>query len=82
METKNAYLPYCMLRGLCIENNWFTEGSNGQYEKLFNECEAGATVDELTLIIWLCSDADVNTKESIKEKLVQEHNLYTKECQE
>ena len=44
------------LRNLCIENSWFTCGSTEQYEKLFYANEHNATIEEITTIIWLCSD--------------------------
>ena len=31
----NGRISNEMLRQLCIENQWFTQGSNRQYEKLF-----------------------------------------------
>lgn len=47
------------LRQLCIKNNWFTCGSNEQYEKLFYANENGCPIKELATIIWLCSDEEV-----------------------
>lgn len=44
------------LRKLCIENNWFTCGTSCQYEKLFYANEHGFTLEQIALIIWLCSD--------------------------
>lgn len=44
------------LRSLCIRNNWFTCGSNSQYDKLFYANENGCPVEEIATIIWLCSD--------------------------
>lgn len=44
------------LRTLCIKNNWFTCGSNRQYEKLFYANENGCPIEEIATIIWLCSD--------------------------
>lgn len=44
------------LRSLCIKNNWFTCGTNRQYEKLFYANEHGCPVEEIATIIWLCSD--------------------------
>ena len=46
------------LRSLCIKNNWFTCGSNQQYEKLFYANEHDFSIEEITTIIWLCSDND------------------------
>lgn len=62
------------LRMLCIQNNWFTEGSNRQYDKLFYANENGATIDEITTIIWLCSDTDAGgtCRRDIKETLAEE----------
>lgn len=46
------------LRSLCIKNNWFTEGSNKQYEKLFYANENGCPIEQIATIIWVCSDDD------------------------
>ena len=43
------------LRHLCIENQWFTCGTVRQYEKLFEMNDAGRSVEELALVIWICS---------------------------
>ena len=63
------------LRKLCITKNWFTCGSYKQYEKLFQENELGASVEEITLIIWLCSDSTF-TKDSIRADLETEWERY------
>ena len=44
------------LRVLCIRENWFTNGDNSQYEKLFDLNREGASLEDLALVIWLCSD--------------------------
>ncbi len=44
------------LRSLCIKNNWFTDGTNSQYEKLFQLNEESATIQDLALVIWVCSE--------------------------
>lgn len=55
-------IPNDKLRALCIKNNWFTCGSNAQYDKLFEGNTNGFTPIEIATIIWLCSDnADRNT---------------------
>ena len=56
------------LRALCIKNNWFTCGSNSQYDKLFDMNEHGCSVDELALVIWICSD-ETFSREQIKQEL-------------
>ena len=43
------------LRILCIRMNWFNGGSNSQYEKLFDMNREGASLEELALVIWLCT---------------------------
>lgn len=55
---EEMYLSRENLRLLCIENGWFTDGSNEQYEELFYANEMGCPVEELATIIWLCSSAD------------------------
>ena len=44
------------LRELCIKNNWFTCGTVQQYEKFFDRNKEGASIAELSIIIWTCSD--------------------------
>ncbi len=46
------------LRNLCIRNNWFTCGSNRQYDKLFemNADPGGYSDFDIELAIWVCSD--------------------------
>lgn len=56
------------LRELCIKNNWFTCGSNHQYNKLFEMNENGRSVGELALAIWLCSDGKLD-RTTIEQKL-------------
>lgn len=57
------------LRALCIRNNWFTCGTNRQYEKLFYANETGCPIEEIATIIWLCSDDEITCRRDILEKL-------------
>lgn len=41
---------------LCNEYQWFTCGSNDQYEKLFIMIGEKAPIEEVATVIWLCSD--------------------------
>lgn len=54
-ETPNKYISRNKLYILCNKYQWFTAGDIDQYNKLFQKCEAGASFEELALIIWLCS---------------------------
>lgn len=58
------------LRQLCIENDWFTYGTNYQYEKLFYANEMGCPIDEMASMIWLCSDGEKLTRDDILTELV------------
>lgn len=49
-------IPNDDLRMLCIRKDWFTCGTNRQYERLFQSNRFGASVHDLALIIWICSD--------------------------
>lgn len=60
------------LRSLCIKNDWFSAGSNAQYEKFFEANENGATISQLALIIWICSSSVSRTE--IEQKLIEERN--------
>ena len=55
------------LRNLCIKNNWFTEGSNKQYEKLFYANEHRCPIEEIATIIWLCSDNEWSRRDILFE---------------
>lgn len=44
------------LRELCIKNDWFTCGTIKQYEKLFDRNKEEASINELSIIIWVCSN--------------------------
>ena len=62
------------LRDLCIRKNWFTCGTNKQYEKLFYANENGYPFEEIVTIIWLCSN-DVK-RADIHDELNKEHEKY------
>ena len=64
MDT-NGRISNEMLRHLCIKNQWFTQGSNRQYEKLFYMNDSGATIEHIATVIWLCSDADATCRRDI-----------------
>lgn len=54
------------LQSLCIQNQWFTCGTTNQYYKLFELNEKGCPLEELVLIIWICSETDKWTQKEIK----------------
>lgn len=59
------------LRKMCIENNWFTHGSNEQYDKMFDLADVG-DIDGVIYTIWLCSgDIDINDVEEAVKELVK-----------
>ena len=43
------------VRKLCIKHDWFTNGTNEAYEKLFALCDSGAKTETISLAIWLCT---------------------------
>ena len=61
--------------GLCNRYQWFTHGTNEQYEKMFdyvckNHIKASNTdkLEKVATMIWICS-ADNFTEEEIYEEL-------------
>ena len=66
------------LRLLCIKNNWFTCGSNEQYEKLFRANEGLATIEEIATIIWICSDENQWCRRDILS-ILEEHSAKKKD---
>lgn len=43
------------VRQMCIRNNWFTGGSNEQYNKMFQLISSNAPVTQVAVAIWLCT---------------------------
>ena len=68
------------LRSLCIKNNWFTEGSNKQYEKLFYANENGCPIEQIATIIWVCSDSDVWCRRDILDELKNARTDFGNAC--
>lgn len=64
------------LRSLCIRKQWFTCGTNEQYEKLFYANEMGCPIEEIATIIWLCSDSEVHCRRDILSELNRELEEY------
>lgn len=58
---KNENIIY----SLCVQNRWFTAGSNRQYDKMFELARAGYPVNHLARIIWLCSNEDIFSYDEI-----------------
>jgi hypothetical protein len=58
-ENREGRIDNDKLRNLCIEHDWFTCGTNSQYEKLFEMNEQGAAIEQIATVIWLCSDSNV-----------------------
>ena len=58
---------------LCNKYQWFTNGDRTQYERLFEKNRNGATLEELALIIWICSSNA--TEQEILEILQKEQDL-------
>lgn len=46
------------IRDLCIKNDYFTCGSNEQYNKMFEFAKVTKNHLEVAQMIWLCSDCD------------------------
>lgn len=55
-ENREGRIDNLELRSLCIKNNWFTCGSNSQYDKLFEMNEQGASISDIATVIWVCSE--------------------------
>lgn len=57
IEVKGARCPLTFeeVRGLCIRREWFSGGTEDQFAKLAAMIDEGASIDELALVIWLCS---------------------------
>ena len=63
------------LRKLCCQHDWFTCGTNSQYDKLFYANENGSSIEEIATIIWLCSDEECRRADvlEILEEAHQNH---------
>lgn len=49
-------LTIATVHRLCNKNQWFTQGDNVQYEKMFRMVEENAPIEEIATAIWLCTD--------------------------
>ena len=67
---KRALFTFEDLYHMCNNNNWFTCGDNSQYNKLFELNREGASIEELALVIYICSDC---SRESILNKLKENY---------
>lgn len=63
----NETIKFDRLYHACCRHQWFTEGTNRQYDKMFEANRRGASVKELAIMIWLCSD--VQFVEDIEREL-------------
>lgn len=68
-RTKYSVTNSMLLRQACIDNDWFTAGTNEQYQKLFYANENGCPLEEIATIIWLCSDTEKTCRRDIKNTL-------------
>lgn len=67
------------LRNLCIKNNWFTNGTNEQYDKLFEANTDGEDIENIASMIWICTDAEdteIRDLRAIREELVEAQRQY------
>lgn len=67
-----------LLRELCIKNDWFTQGSIKQYDKLFYANKHGCPIEEIATIIWLCTDEERWCRRDILIELEEAKRIY--EC--
>lgn len=50
---------------LCNKHQWFTDGTNSQYNRMFDLARVGIKVNILAWIIWVCSDTDTHSYNEI-----------------
>lgn len=62
------------LRSLCVRKNWFTCGSCEQYMKMFDMNQEKKPLEEIALVIWLCSKNV--TREGVQKALEVLHEDY------
>lgn len=58
-ERVKKHITTDALRQFCIDNDYFTCGSNEQYKRLFALNNEQADTHELALVIWMCSDSAI-----------------------
>lgn len=57
---------------LCKDHDWFTDGTNAQYDKLFYMIKTGASIEEIATVIWICSNEEKHTRREILAILKKE----------
>ena len=63
-------IPIDYLFSLCNEMNWYTSGDIRQYSKLFEAAKNGASVHDIAIMIWLCTDGV--KLEDVEARLVED----------
>lgn len=81
VEIKMANLknvPMREIRNLCITFDWFSCGTNEQYQRMFELAADGASVCDVALVIWICSDSKFRREDIIFElnKLAERYNQF------
>lgn len=63
-------MSWYLICALCNKHGWFDCGTCVQYERLRKMVNNGASLHDIALVIWICTDsASGETLESISEKL-------------
>ena len=62
-------LNFQLVYELCNKHQWFTEGYNEQYSKMFRMVDEKAPVEEIATVIWLCTNEEKWCRRDILEEL-------------
>ena len=57
------------LQCFCEDNNYFTGGSNDQYNKFFELAKKNVPADVLATILWVCSDFEQSEIPKVTEEI-------------
>lgn len=49
-------LDFNTVYSLCNKHNWFTGGTNTQYNRMFDMVRQGKSTHDIAVVIWICSD--------------------------
>lgn len=62
-------LNFCNVYELCNKYRWFTQGTTEQYNKMFRMVDVETPIEEIAIVIWLCSDVNEWSKREILTEL-------------
>lgn len=60
-------LPGSLYINMCIEHDFFSSGTNEQYDTVINMFTSGRNLHDIAVCTWICSNESIRKKYSINK---------------